>query len=127
MLEYESELLAFLLEGDDPVLVGLREQVRFLSVVSRDSSDGGVFTYFDVQPCAQRVTPASLRIDDVWFELVGDSEGGAAILWVREGAMDSLEVYANSGRWPSIPQVAALHYFGPERDLDALRSGWGCA
>ena len=126
ILPIERELMDALLVGDDPVLDALRSQFSIASVTKRDYTGSGFFTYFSVIPDAPRVSPASLMLGDVIFGLRSHGTGGEAILWVKDGALHSLEAFAADGAWPQDAQLDRVRYWSGEvRDLDWLRGSWG--
>ena len=117
----ERELMDALLDGDDPVLGVLRDQLCQSRVVSRDYTGSGFFTYFSVSDSAQLAQADAMQLGDVWFGLQGRPEGGDALLWVANGVLHSLEVIAHDGDWPEDAALDGVHYFSEPRDIQAMQ------
>ena len=110
-----------LLDGDDPLLLALRNQLAQSRVAFRDFTGSGFFTYFSVPDDAPQVQPSAMRLGDVWFGLRGRTQGGDALLWVAHGVLHSLEVLAHDGEWPDSAVLDGVHYFSEPRDIEATR------
>jgi hypothetical protein len=120
----ERQVLAKFLEGDEPALAVLREQLGGLVVTSRESSSAGFFTHFRVAPGAPGLTPAiSTQLNDVFVESPSLKHGGGFVLWVAKGYLHMLEGFTFDEPWAE-PTDFRLHYFhGDQREWDdvALR------
>ena len=114
---FERALLDALLGGPLEVLAKLRAQIACARVVSRQLSGVGFFLDFEVPAKATFVDPPNFEISDVYFDLKGTEHGGAAILFVRAGAVTMLEAYSHAGDWPDEPEEFSIHCFdGAKRD-----------
>jgi len=113
--ELETQILDALLKGDDPVLNTLRVQFDNLKIIKREFSGCGFFTHFSVPESCQKVDPASFVIDDVHLEVEDTENGASAMLFVRDGIIDFLEIIACTGNWPDNPILKSLNYFTKKR------------
>lgn len=135
----ESQLLVHCLDGDHPVLAGLRAQVPHIRVTERLLTGDGFITSLVVGADADAVASVADRehilIEDVYGELF-DLEGpGFAHLFLSAGYLSCLEYFSAAGGWPEEAIWKRLAYFSPptpeqgmvvvvpmdERDMDHLR------
>lgn len=110
METFETRILDLLLSGDDPVLEILRHQRRAVRVTRRDRTEIGCLISLETDPTSPLAKPSSFALRDVWFHLDGCAEEGAAILFVREGRLDTLELYNWTDPWPDSPSLAGSGY-----------------
>lgn len=130
----EAEALRLLLEGDDPVLSILREQLTYLVDVTREHTGVGPFTNFTLAKEAP-VIPGrpSFAFGDVFAEIEGLEYGAGFVLFVTDGRLAMLDAssYGDSS-WPETIGRFRVQYvrydekglqaeIGPRRDLAALR------
>jgi hypothetical protein len=108
--EVERAVLSLLLQGADPVLVGLRAQWAATSVTQRELSGVGFFTHFDVPESVRKVTPPDFELSDVYLELEGLEHGAGVVLFVRGGVIDVLEGFTFDEPWPDQPIVRSIGY-----------------
>lgn len=133
MNAFETELLTFLLAGDQRELAVLRGQLEGLDIKARESTPNGFAVRLRVLPDAARVKPAGdFQIGDVFAEVQGLSHGAGFVLFVRRGALDVLEGYTHEEPWPEAPGLKRLYYVHhprpgdpafvetPTRDLEQL-------
>jgi hypothetical protein len=114
----EVELLAmdYLLRGDHPALITLRDQLTVATVAGRNLTGVGFFTQFMVPPSALRLPSAGrLIIGDVYAELIGLRYGASFILFVEGGALHTLEGVTTDEAWPQEVRVSRMFYVRPER------------
>lgn len=123
----EAEALRLLLEGEDPVLYVLREQLAHVVSTSREYTDLGFCVHFTLSADAPRLPGhPSFTFGDVIPEIEGLELGGAITLFVTDGLLDMLEGSAYGDSWPATIDRFRLEYdSGKERDLAALRRGYG--
>ncbi len=131
---FERELMKIILAGDDPILVTLREQYKASVVTTREFTGVGCYTNFGIPTNTPLVSPANFEIDDVGMELQGVEHGAVAVLFVRDGKIDFLEMVTIIGQWPNDLILESITYVyneavrspttTTERDLDALRNSW---
>ena len=107
--------MEFLLAGDLPTLHLLRDQYARSSVEHREYSGVGVFSDFKVSADAPRVTPLNFTISDISYELANVENGGSAVLFIRDGALSTLELYNWTDDWPADPEITALTYLVPKK------------
>jgi hypothetical protein len=129
--QFEEILMKALLAGADPMLAALRAHYTVAVVTQREFSGVGFVSHFTVSPEAARVTPADFEIQDVFLELQGVENGAMAILFIRGGVLDFLEVVAHTSPWPEQLELHSLYYSSSQkgaspdkRDLDELRRSW---
>ena len=137
MNELERAVMNALLAGEDSRLVTLREQLSVADVAERAYTEAGFLTRFSVPGQAPRVAaPIKSPIDDVCAELTGEEQPAGFLLWLQDGALQSLEGFSYAAKWPADAQLQRLFYVRtepgggrtetPERDSDeALEPGAG--
>jgi hypothetical protein len=126
--ELERDLLHTLLEGDDPVLAVLRQQLESSTRQEREMSGVGFFRRFAI---AAEVAPLkgrpSFTFGDIQAEINGLARGAGFLLFVAKGFLDFLEAYTYDEGWPAcITGYRISHISGAIRDMRALRAtpGW---
>jgi hypothetical protein len=128
----ESQVLEWLLAGEDSVLNVLRQQLHSSSIESRQYTGVGFYLKFDVPHNAQgflephKVKP-SFCFGDGDVELTTDNcqQRVGFLLWVENGYLDQLEAYTYGDEtWPEKIDEFNLRYLGNHRDLDDLRRNW---
>ena len=106
LTDLERAVLLRFLEGDDPLLHALRDQVAVAEVREREFTGVGFFTYFFLRPGAHRV---SLPDGVVYPPLIGEVDlqsenlrhGAGFVLFVKGGQLHLLEGYTKAGEaWP---------------------------
>ena len=136
--DFESQIVSALLNGTDPVLEGLRAQFTGALVSRREFSGVGVFTYFSLKSPVQTVEPENFVLDDVHLDVFGTDNGASAMLFVRHGVVDFLEVVAVTGDWPKEARLGRIWYLrrgawteshttlepSDTRDLEVPRMAW---
>jgi hypothetical protein len=132
----EKAAMRALLSGEDAVLEVLRQQYAAASIVKRDLTGVGVFTRFRVPEKARTVRPPNFVIRDVNLDLAGVEGGVTAMLFVRDGRLDSLELCTWTGSWPEQPDLVGVLFerikpgsskeleLDEERDLTWARHYW---
>jgi hypothetical protein len=120
LTQLEHAVVEKLLQGEHPVLANLRDQLRECSVVRRELTGVGFYTYFNVAtPSAPE--PRNLRLDDVAAEIAGLRNGAGFILYVANGRLDLLEGYCFDEPWPREIDHFNLRYTADQpRNLEAL-------
>jgi hypothetical protein len=118
----ESEAFCLLLDGDDPVLAVLRQQLAYVVSIRREYNLG-FCVYFTLSSDAPRLPGGpSFAISDVYAEIEGVDHGAGFVLFVADGHLSMLE--ANSfgdSDWPdTIGNFQIQYVSGAERDLTAL-------
>lgn len=108
------EVLPRLLEGDDPMLLGLRAQQRQLTVGSVQLSGVGFFAELIVPPDIPAVSPARLVGGNADIQLTGVMHGAGCLLFVEEGRLTFLEGYTNAGEeWRPDSHVLSIGHITP--------------
>lgn len=125
----ESEAMEWLLRGEEPVLVALRQQLASAKILSRELTGYGFYLNFEHPPGAKGLldafhTKPNFYLGDV--EALVDSREGAIgfLLWVEDGRLDCLEAHTFGEEWPSQITNFAMRYLVEGRDWKALRQQW---
>ena len=118
--ELETQIMKALLTGNDPVLNTLREQFYNSKIVKREFTGCGFFIHFSVLESCKKVNPQNFVIDDVYLEVEGAENGASAMLFIREGIIDFLEVVTCTGNWPGNPILKSLNYFTKKPRADSV-------
>jgi hypothetical protein len=113
--EFEREVIAGLLAGDDPMLETLREQYAASTVRDREMTSRGFVTRFDVPSAAPAIDRKLLHLDDLQIELEGLGTPVDTSLHVLNGRLRSLECFVYDGAFPSSPAIKAAWYYGTEK------------
>jgi len=122
LTQLEQELMKMLLDGDDPVLVVLREQLRVATVLERKMTGAGFYTDFSVSPIAPRcVEHLSFEIADLIARLKGAEHGAGFVLFIREGQLKMLEGFTFDEPWPDQITEYKLSYVKGQRDWNEVR------
>ena len=126
----ESEVLRWLLDGEDSILAALREQFASASVLSRDLTGHGFYLRFAVPTSVTklhekfRVKP-DFYFGDVKVSIDSLEHDAGFLLWVKDGILDLLEGYTYDEIWPASVESFELQYItGDSRDLNGLRHQW---
>jgi len=112
--EIERQAMDYLLRGDTPLLETLRQQLAVATVAAREFTGVGFFTQFDVPPTVPRA-PSARRviIGDVYAEVSGLQHGAGFVLFVEDGALQTLECHITEDAWPSDATLLRLYYMKP--------------
>jgi hypothetical protein len=119
LTDLERAVLLRLLEGDDPVLRALRDQLAAAEVREREFTGAGFFTYFLLRAGAH---PVSVPNGVVFPPLVGDvhleaenlRHGAGFVLFLKDGLLHLLEGYTQGGEpWPDALGRYVVHRDAP--------------
>ena len=113
--EFERQVVAGLLAGDDPLLEVLRAQYAAASVRDREINTRGFVTRFDVPASAPAIDRKLLHLDDLQLELDGVKTPVDASLHVLNGRLKSLECFVYDGTFPESPSIKAAWYYGTKK------------
>ena len=113
--EFEQQVMAGLLAGDDPLLQALRTQYAAATVRDRERTTSGFVTRFEVPAAAPRVERKLLHLDDLQVELEGTSTPVDASVHVHNGRLRSLECFVYDGAFPESPVIRSAWYYGTEK------------
>lgn len=113
--DFERQVMAALLAGDDPLLVTLREQYAEATVRDRERTAAGFVTRFEVPATAPAVERKLLHLDDLQVELEGAATPADTSLHVHNGRLRSLECFVYEGAFPDAPAIKAAWYYGTKR------------
>jgi hypothetical protein len=119
----EKEVMKLLLDGADPALAVLRQQLEYIKVAKRENTGVGFYTKFTIQERAPRLGEGkSFKFGDVVAEIEGLKHGAGFLLFITDGALDELEGYCYDEAWPKEVIGFKLAYFGgSERDMKSLK------
>lgn len=113
--EFEQQVMAGLLAGDDPLLAALREQYAASSVRDRERTAAGFVTRFEIPAGVAPVERKLLHLDDLQVELEGANTPADTSVHVHNGRLRSLECFVYEGAFPDAPVIKAAWYYGTER------------
>ena len=113
--EFEREVMAALLAGDDPLLATLREQYAVASVRGRERTATGFVTRFDVPSSVPAIPRKLLHLDDLQVELEGATTPADTSVHVHNGRLRSLECFVYDGAFPEEPAIRTAWYYGTEK------------
>jgi hypothetical protein len=102
LTSFEAQIVEVMIR-DDPERDVLRAQLDRASIRNRDYSGVGVFSEFVVDADAPKLGTTSRYIQEApkaHFTHPSLPAGGGAILWLRDGAIHTLECYTYEGSWP---------------------------
>lgn len=126
--EFEKNLMEMLLDGDDPVLKGLKNQYGNSVIESRKFTGAGFFTHFKVAGGIEAVAQGkNFQIGDMHASFDGIKAAFGFILFVEKGYLTMLEGYTlSSDVWPDNYSGVTLLNNGPEgkRDMERLKYKW---
>src|SRR5688572_24226073 len=111
--EIERRVMTLLLDGDLPVLKGLRDQYSRATITNRNLSGVGLQTDFEVPVGVPPVAPPSFELTDVYYELRAVPNGGSVVLFVRDGLLSLLELSNYAEDWPEVAELTSLSYLTP--------------
>jgi len=108
--EIERTAIDMLLAGKHPVLAVLRDQLASAEVAHRELTGVGFFVYFRVPPSVPRLDKQRLVIGDVYAELTDLEHEAGFLLFIKDGALDTLECFIVDDRWPVAPRLVRAYY-----------------
>ena len=113
--EFENQVMAGLLAGDDPMLDTLRKQYAAAKVKDRELTANGFVTRFDVPSTVPSIERKLLHLDDLQVQLAGAKSPADVSVHVFNGRLKSLECFLYEGSFPSDPVIEAAWYYGTEK------------
>ena len=123
MDQFETDVLAMLLAGDDEVLAALRHQLEVSKRERREYTVVGFFTYYAIPSNFVLLGSPSFVIYDVWATFPGLESPVALQLFISEGFIHMLEGVTCEGYWPaSIAEYSLFYSDGAVRNLAKLRA-----
>ncbi len=119
--QFEKQVMAALLAGDDPNLAALRAQYAAASVRDREMTANGFITRFDVPNTAPPIERKLLHLDDLQVELAGTKSPADTSVHVHNGRLKSLECFLYEGAFPSEPEIQSAWYYGTQKHTGITR------
>lgn len=113
--EFEQQVMAGLLAGDDPLLASLRQQYAAATVRGREMTATGFVTRFEIPAGVAPIARKLLHLDDLQVELEGAKTPADTSVHVHNGRLRSLECFVYEGAFPAEPLIRAAWYYGTER------------
>jgi hypothetical protein len=113
--EFERQVMAALLAGDDPLLEALRRQYAVATVRDREKTATGFVTRFEVPAGAAPIERKLLHLDDLQVQLEGAATPADTSVHVHNGRLRSLECFVYDGAFPASPVITAAWYYGTEK------------
>jgi hypothetical protein len=100
-------------------------QYEQASVLRRDFTGVGFSTYFTVPDAAPRLRDSRNPIGRlILIDLEGLQHGASAVLWVKDGVLDRLEVFTFTEPWPAEPVVRGISGGAGDLPREPLPRGW---
>jgi hypothetical protein len=116
--EFEQAVLSKLLDGEHPVLAGLRVQAEAARIALREYTGAGFFLSFDVPPEVPVLAVRDFHFGDVNADIEGLQYGAGFVVFVRSGRLDTVEGYSYEEPWPKEIRGFRLSYQREPRELD---------
>jgi hypothetical protein len=113
--QFESQVMAALLAGDDPVLESLRAQFAAATVRDREITATGFVTRYEVPATVAAIERKLLHLDDLQVQLKGAATPADTSVHVHNGRLRSLECFVYDGSFPTEPEIDAAWYYGTKR------------
>lgn len=102
-------VLPRLLEGDDPTLAVLRQQLRELTITEVELSGVGFFTHLAIPSHLPTTDPSRIVGGDAEIILSGVEHGAGCVLFVDGGRLSMFEGYTYGGEeWAEDTKVVAI-------------------
>lgn len=108
---FENSVMKAILDGDHPLLDQLRKQYKLATISHTESSGVGLFVHFALDESAEKVIPEHFVLKDLHLEITDVESGAGAILFVRNGWIDFLEIHTYVGNWPDDPHLRSYKYW----------------
>lgn len=113
--EFERQVMAALLAGDDPLLETLRKQYAVAVTRGRELAATGFVTRYEIPADVPAIDRKLLHLDDLQLQLAGQTAPADAAVHVHNGRLRSLECFVYDGTFPEEPEIEAAWYYGTER------------
>lgn len=113
--EFEAQVMAGLLAGNDPLLAALRKQYDAATVRGRERTSTGFVTRFEIPASAPAIDRKLLHLDDLQVELEGAHTPADTSVHVHNGRLRSLECFVYEGAFPDEPRIKAAWYYGTKK------------
>jgi len=107
------QLMDLLLAGDAPPAAVLREQFARARLAELRLTGTGFFADFEVPSEISRVDPLSWVGGRAEIDIEGVEHGAGCVLFVGDGAIQTLEGYTYDDVWPMHPRVSAIRNVVP--------------
>jgi hypothetical protein len=126
----ETEVINWLLDGDDPVLNALKHQFSLADELTRELTGHGFYLFFHYAEKPEAINnylpvKPNFCFGDVDASIDSIKNGVGFLLWVEGGVLDHLEGYTYGEEWPlQINQFTLRYLYEGERDLEELRHNW---
>ena len=112
-------MLSKLLSGDHNYLITLRSQASRARLESRELTDAGFYCKFDVPADMPRLPQkTNFHLGDVDASIDSLRHGAGFVIFVRDGAITTLEGYSIDEPWPNVVGEFALRYQHEPRRLE---------
>jgi hypothetical protein len=109
MEQLERRIIQALVTTEGATGEMLWAQFEQSSVLRREVTGVGFFTYFVVPDAAPRLRDPRNPIGrPILIDLEGLRHGASAVLWIKEGVLDRLEVFTFTEPWPAEPVVKSI-------------------
>jgi len=113
--DFERQVMAALLAGDDPTFDALRAQYDVATVRGREINSTGFVTRFDVPASVPPIARKLLHLDDLQVEIEDAKTPVDTALNVHNGRLRSLECFVYEGTFPEKPAIKSAWYYGTKK------------
>jgi len=109
LTSFEKTIIDALLEGNDPNLSLIKQQLQNIESLERTFTGVGFFIDFQIHPSKiYKLTVNVKPFGDVIAELKGLKYGVGFVLFFKDGYISTLEGYTHSEDWPETPKITSL-------------------
>ncbi|MGI9302277.1 MAG: hypothetical protein ACR2RB_06155 [Gammaproteobacteria bacterium] len=108
------------LRGDGEGMELLREQ--YADAELREIEESGVGIFFTYNVTTKKKFKNNFELGDVGVKVDGFEDEIGAIIFVRDGVLEMLELHSYSDEWPSIIDKICVYYLNDKRDLTLINS-----
>ena len=99
--QFESEVLNRIFEENTMLEKKLKKQYQYSKVISREVSDYGFYTYFEVIDKSLKLkNDLNIELGNVQAKINSLKFGAGFILFIRDGFIKALECYTYGELWP---------------------------
>ena len=99
--QFELEVMNKIMEENLAIEKNLKAQYRFSRVISREFSDYGFYTRFEVTDKKLKLKDhLNMELGNVQAQIAGLKCGAGFVLFIRDGFIKSLECYTYDEIWP---------------------------
>lgn len=113
VLALMNSVLPRILEGDDAVHSGLRQQFALARIDEVELSGAGFFVTFRYESAVALVSPMDFAGGDARIVLAGVDTPAGCVVFVKDGILSMFEVYTSGGPWTKSTRVVTVDSIFP--------------